>query len=80
MQLFDMAATPGEPAEANRYAPGQKQSSRMLREREKTIQRGRTTPGKPQANDVPGVRNKKPGPPSPERAHRICEYRQKAVS
>lgn len=55
MQLFDMAASPGEPAEANRYTPGQKQSSRMLRELEKAIQRGRTTPGKPQSNDVPVV-------------------------
>ena len=55
MQLFDMAATPGEPAEANRYTSGQKQSSRMLRELEQAIQRGRTTPGKPQSNDVPVV-------------------------
>lgn len=55
MQLFDMAATPGEPAEANRYTPGQKQSGRMLHELEKAIQRGRTTPGKPQSNDVPVV-------------------------
>lgn len=55
MQLFDMAAAPGEAAETNRYISDRKQSSRLLHQLEKAIRRGRTTPGKAQANDVPVV-------------------------
>lgn len=53
MQLFDMALAPDEPAEANRYVPGERRAARMLRKLGRAIAEGRTTPGAPQANDVP---------------------------
>lgn len=48
-----MALAPDEPAEANRYVPGERRAARMLRKLGRAIAEGRTTPGAPQANDVP---------------------------
>lgn len=52
LQLFHLTTSPEEASDDNRYTPGERQSSRMLRTLSRAIARGRTTPGAPQANDT----------------------------